>query len=112
MTTFPPSFELIGELVEIDIKEPTQLQPKPSALAVFKFGPERVWSNDVEANFVNDIYIKLPFNTYSLRIERLVPGTLIKVKGRLQCVQKRDDDAPRVELVAETVQFPSAADSR
>ena len=112
MTSFPPSFDLIGELVEIDFKNPTEMQPKPSALVSVKYGRERLWSNDAEVNFVNEIYVKLPFNTYSNRIDKLTRGAVLRIKGRLQSIQKQSDDAPRVELVAEVVAFSTASEKR
>ncbi len=112
MTSFSPSFELIGELLEIDIKEQTEMQPKPAASASFKFGRERPWNNDAEFNFANEINVRLPFNTYNKRIEKFTRGALLRIKGRLQCVQRQGDDAPRVELVAEVVSFSVASESR
>lgn len=112
MTSFPHSFEFNGELVEVDFKELTQMQPKPAVLACVKFGPERLWSNDNEVNFVNEIYVKMPFNTYGKQIEKFTPGALVRIKGRLQGVQKHGDGAFRVELLAEKVSFSMASESR
>lgn len=112
MIILSPSFELLGELVDVDIKAPMEMHPRPSALVCIRFGPERLWNNESETNFVNDIYVKMPFNTYSKRIEKFTRGAMLRIKGRLQCVQKPDSDSPQVELVAETVTFPVTFETR
>lgn len=105
MLSITPSFELIGEILEFDFKEPSEEQPKPSALMCVRYGPEREWRNDVEVNFVNEIYVKIPFGKYSKIIEKFQEGLMIRIKGRLQCSQKQGDDSPRVELNAEQILF-------
>ena len=112
MPTLSPSFELIGELVEIDIKSPTASDPTPAALAMVRYGPERTWRNDVDTNFVNEIYVRLIFNTYSKSVDKFQPGVLLRIKGRLQSVQKTGEDFPRVELVGEIVHIPISVGGR
>lgn len=111
MLFIAPSFEVIGEISETDFKEITEENPKPAALICVKYGPERAWRNDLEVNFINEVYVRLPFGIYIRIIEKFQIGRIVRIKGHLQGLRRHGDDSPRVELNAERISFPQDDES-
>lgn len=105
MYDFPPSFELIGEIKAVDKREPTETKRTPAMKMFIQYGPRRAGDGKKDVNFVNGMYLRVPFFVWQRIAEKLVPGAVVHIKGHLQGVYKPATEAVTPELVAERISF-------
>lgn len=110
MNPFPPSFELVGTVVSVEVREPSTECPFPAARVLIQYGEDRAWNNQAAANFVNQLFVRMPYNTHKNFTDKLVEGATVQIKGRMQGVDKMTNGYSymKTELVAERIAFAQA----
>ena len=107
---FPPSFELVGRIRYVEKKEPTAMRKTPAMKLFIQHGPRRMGDSNRETNFLNGMYVRVPFYVYSRIVDKLVEGQIVQIKGHLQGVHKPATDTVGTELVAERIAFQREAE--
>lgn len=102
---FPPSFTLTGRIKHVDKKEPTAQRRSPAMKLFIQHGPRRMGDATRETNFLNGMFVRVPFFVYQRIADKLVEGRIVQIKGRLQGVHKTAIDSVVTELVAERIEF-------
>jgi hypothetical protein len=102
---FPPSFELIGEVKTVDRKEPTETKKTPAMKLFVQYGSRRTGDGKKEVNFLNGMFVRVPFFVHQRIGDKIVPGTVVHIKGHLQGVYKMALESVSIEAVAERISF-------
>lgn len=102
---FPPSFELVGEVKTVEKKEPTDTKRTPAMKLFVQYGSRRTGDGKKEVNFLNGMYVRVPFFVHQRIGDKIVPGTVIHIKGHLQGVYKVALESVAIEAVAERISF-------
>lgn len=104
--TFPPSFEVIGEIKAVDKREPTEQRRTPAMKLFIQYGPRRAGDGRREVNFLNGISVRVPHFVHQRIGDKLVQGAIVHIKGHLQGVYKAALGTVDIEAVAERVVVP------
>lgn len=105
MYNFPPSFELVGEIKTVDKKAPTDLKRNPAMKLFIQYGTRRAGDSKRDVNFLNGMYVRVPFFVWQRIEDKIQPGAIVHVKGHLQGIYKMAIESVMTECVVERISF-------